>query len=88
VKADALSNLWAATAKVGGTAPVSVGFAVKRAGSSKWQRLSVDTSPPYRGFIDPSKFKKNERVQVAAVVLALDGGPSAGSIVTFRVRPR
>jgi glycosidase len=88
VKADPLTNLWTATAKVGGTAPVSVAFAVERAGSSKWRRLSVDTSPPYRGFIDPAKLKKNERVQVAAVVLALDGGASAGSIVPFRVRPR
>jgi glycosidase len=85
VKADALSNLWAATATGAGTAPVSVAFAVKRAGSSKWQRLSVDTSPPYRGFIDPAKFKKNERVDVAAVVRALDGSSSASAIVPFRV---
>jgi hypothetical protein len=86
VKADALSNLWTATATVRGSAPVSVAFAVKRAGSTKWQRLSVDTSPPYRGFIDPAKFRRNERVQVGAVVRSLDGSSSAGAVVPFRVR--
>src|SRR5581483_1306508 len=50
VKADDLSNLWAATATVKGAAPVSVAFAVRRAGAKAWQRLDVDTSPPFRGF--------------------------------------
>jgi hypothetical protein len=88
VRADELSSLWAATATVRGSAPVTVGFAVRRTGSSAWQRLAVDTSPPYRAFLDPAKFKKNERVDVAAVVRALDGSGSAAAIVPLRVRAR
>jgi hypothetical protein len=88
VRADGLSNLWSATATVGGIAPVSVAFAVRRAGSAAWQRLSVDTSPPYRGFLDPMTFKKNERVLVAAIVRSLDGSSISSAVVPFRVRAR
>jgi alpha-amylase len=88
VKGDDLSNLWAATATVAGTGPVSVAFAVLRAGSHTWQRLDVDTSPPYRGFIDPAKFGKNERVQVVAIARALDGSTAVSKVVPFRVRSR
>jgi glycosidase len=86
VQADTLSNLWAATATVSGTAPVSVAFAVLRTGSHTWQRLDVDTSPPYRGFIDPAKFKKNERIQVVAIARGLDGSTAVSPVVPFRVR--
>jgi hypothetical protein len=84
VKADPLSSYWAATATVRG--PVSVGFAVQRAGSSTWERLAVDTSPPYRAFLDPGKFKRNERVRVAAIARSLGGSTAAAAIVDFRVR--
>ena len=86
VKSDDLSNLWAATAAVSGNEPVSVAFAVLRAGSHTWQRLDVDTSPPYRGFLDPAMFKKNERVQVVAIARALDGSTAVSAVVPFRVR--
>jgi alpha-amylase len=88
VAADDLTNLWAATATVSGTVPVSVTFAVRRAGSSQWQRLDTDTSPPYRGFIDPAKFKRDERISVAAIARGLDGSTVLSAVVPFRVRVR
>jgi hypothetical protein len=84
VKGDDLSGLWVASASVSG--PVSVTFVVRR--GSKWQRLATDTSPPYRGFLDPAKFKRNERVQVAAIARGLDGSTAVSSMVPFRVRAR
>jgi glycosidase len=85
VGADSLSNLSAASATVTGTAPVSVAFAVQRAGSHTWQRLDVDTSPPFRGFIDPAKFKRHERLNVIAIARALDGSTAVSKVVPFRV---
>jgi hypothetical protein len=82
VKGDDLSGLWVASASVSG--PVSVTFVVRR--GSKWQRLDTDTSPPYRGFIDPAKFRRNERVLVAAIVRGLDGSTAVSALVPFRVR--
>jgi hypothetical protein len=82
VRGDDLSGLWVASASVSG--PVSVTFVVRR--GSTWQRLDTDTSPPYRGFIDPSKFKRNERVQVAAIARSLDGSTAVSAVVPFRVR--
>jgi glycosidase len=84
VKGDDLSGLWVASASVSG--PVSVTFVVRR--GSTWQRLDTDTSPPYRGFIDPAKFKRNERVRVAAIARGLDGSTAVSAIVPFRVRAR
>jgi hypothetical protein len=66
--------------------PVSVTFVVRR--GSTWRRLDTDTSPPYRGFIDPAKFKRNERVQVAAIARGLDGSTAVSALVPFRVRAR
>lgn len=87
VRGDTLSSLWAATATVGGSAPVTVAFAIRR-GSGAWKRLAVDDSPPYRAFLDPSKFARNEPVQLVAIARALDGSTAASGVVTFRVRRR
>ena len=87
VKGDPLSSLWAVSATVGGTAPVSVAFLVKRA-TGPWRRLDVDTSPPYRGFLEPAKFRKNERVKLVAIARALDGRTATSAVVPFRVRTR
>ncbi len=57
VAPDDLSSLFAATATVADPAPVSVAFAW-RTDSGSWHRIDVDTSPPYRGFIDPAKFRQ------------------------------
>jgi glycosidase len=88
VKGDDLSSLWAVRATVGGTAPVSVGFAVRRANAKGWQRLGVDTSPPYRAFLDPVRFKKREQVEVVAIARSLDGRTAASGVMRFRVRTR
>jgi glycosidase len=85
VKADGLTSLWTAAATVGGGAPVSVAFVVQRA-SGAWQRLDVDTSPPFRGFMDPARFKKNERVKVVAIARSLDARTASSAVVAFRVR--
>jgi alpha-amylase len=87
VRGDDLTSLWAASATVTGTAPVSVAFVVQRA-SGAWQRLDVDTSPPYRGFLDPAKFKRNERVKVVAIARGLDGRTASSAAVSLRVRRR
>ena len=86
VRGDDLTNLWAATATVAGNAPVSVAFAVRRGGG--WQRLAVDTSPPYRAFLDPARFKKNEGVELVAIARSLDGRTAVSAVVPFRVRVR
>ena len=88
VAGDTLSSLWAASATVPGRAPVTVAFAVRRAGSSTWQRLDVDDSPPYRAFIDPAHFKRNELVSVVAIARGLDGSVAVSAVTPFRVRPR
>jgi alpha-amylase len=83
VKPDGLSSLVAATATVSGTAPVSVAFAVLRQGSHTWQRLDVDTSPPYRGFLDPAKLARHEHVYVVAIARGLDGTTAVSPAVSY-----
>jgi glycosidase len=84
VAADDLSSLFAATATVADPAPVSVGFAWRTA-SGSWHRIDVDTSPPFRGFIDPAKFHRHERIQVVAVARSLDGKTAVSAVVPFTV---
>jgi glycosidase len=86
IEGDALTSLWVATATVSGKAPVSVAFAVRR--GTRWQRLDVDTSPPFRGFLDPAKFHKNEHVSVVAIARGLDGTTAVSAVMPFRVRAR
>lgn len=87
VVGDDLSNMWRVSATVAGSAPVSIGFGVRRA-NGKWTRLAADDSPPYRAFIDPAKYRKNERLELVAVVRGLDGSTAISKIVSFKVRPR
>lgn len=88
VRGDGLSNLWAVRATVGGSAPVTVTFALRRAGSKAWQRLDIDDSPPYRAFLDPAKYGTNEPVQLVAVARALDGSTAVSAVLSFRVHGR
>ena len=60
----------------------SVTFAVWRASTKRWQRLAADDSPPYRAFLDPQKFRRNEQVYLSAVVRSL-----GGDVVVWPVRP-
>jgi glycosidase len=87
VSGDNLSSMWQIAAAVPGKAPVSVAFGLKR-GKAGWRRLAVDDTPPYRAFLDPAKFRRNEPVQLVAVTRALDGSTAVSSVVGFTVRPR
>ena len=85
VRPDDLSNLVAAAATVSGNAPVSVAFAFRRVGATAWHRLDVDTSPPFRGFIDPARFRPHEHVDVIAIARGLDGSIAPSAVVPFTV---
>jgi glycosidase len=68
-----------------GGAPVSVWFAIRRRGGS-WQRVAVDDSAPYRAFLDPTRFRKNERVQAVAVARGAGGAVAVSPVVTLTPR--
>jgi hypothetical protein len=85
---DAQSPLWVVRAAVPPAPVVSVAFAVRRAGSSSWKRLDVDTSPPFRAFLDPATFAHDEKVSLVAVARGLDGRTAVSKVVSFRVRVR
>jgi hypothetical protein len=70
---------------VTGTLPLTIAFAVKRAGSSAWRRLDVDDSSPYRGFLDPAKYKKGETLQLVAIARNLNGKTATSAVVTYRM---
>lgn len=86
VTGDSLTNLWQVSV-ASPNQPVSVAFAVKRK-RGKWTRLDIDDSPPYRAFLDSARFKKKERVELVAVVRALDGRTAVSKVVPFTVRAR
>jgi len=87
VRPDELTNLVQARATVATLEPVSVAFAVKR-GSGRWARVAADGSPPYRGFLEPSRFRRGERVFVVAVAHWPDGTTTTSPVVTAVPRPR
>jgi glycosidase len=81
VARDNLSDLVRTTATAG-VAPVSVAFAVKR-GSGRWQRIAADDSPPYRAFLDPTDYRRRERVYVVAIARGLDGRTAVSAVRSF-----
>jgi hypothetical protein len=85
VAADSLSDYWFASVPAPAR-PVSVSFAVRRAGAKSWQRLAVDDSPPYRALINPKAYKRREQIYVVAIVRALDGSTAASRVVTSTPR--
>ena len=85
VASDPYTNLFDVTAKVSGKQPLTVAFAVRRPRSSTWRRLDVDDSPPYRGFLDPAKFKKGEKLRLVAIARNLDGATATSAVVTYRM---
>jgi len=87
VRGDPLTSLWVVTASFSGVQPLSTAFAVQR-GNGAWKRLSVDDSSPYRAFLDPAKFRKNEPVKLVAIARALDGTVAVSAVASFRVRSR
>ena len=78
---DALTPLFSLSAAVAGTEPVTVTFVLRR-GNRSWQRVAIDDSAPYRAFLEPARFRKHERVQVAAVARSLGGGVSTSKVAT------
>jgi hypothetical protein len=82
---DDLSGYDRLTASVAGP-PVAVTFAVSRKGGP-WRRVAIDDSAPYRGFVDPASFGKQERIRVVAVSRSLDGQTAVSKTVTFTPRP-
>ena len=87
VRADELTNLVQARATVATQEPVSVAFAVKRPGGA-WRRIAADQSPPFRGFLDPPRFRRGERVHVVALVRWPDGKTTVSPVVAAVPRPR
>ena len=83
---DALTDYDVLAASVAGE-PVSVWFAIRRPGGA-WQKVSVDDSAPYRGFVDPLSFQKGQKVDAVAVARGVDGAVSVSKVVTFTPRPR
>ena len=81
VRGDQVTNLVQARATVATAEPVSVSFAVKRARGG-WARIAADDSPPYRGFLDPQRFRRRERVDVVALARWPGGTTTVSPVVT------
>jgi hypothetical protein len=81
VSPDDLSNYLRLSVPV--TDPTAtVAFAVKR-GKRAWQRVASDDSPPYRGFLDPTRYKRKEKVEAVAIVRGLDGSVAVSRVATI-----
>jgi Alpha amylase, catalytic domain/Domain of unknown function (DUF3459) len=87
VRADELTNLVQARATVATQEPVSVAFAVKRGGRA-WRRVAADQSPPFRGFLDPPRYRRGERVHVVALARWPDGSTTVSRVVAAVPRRR
>jgi alpha-amylase len=81
VAPDNLSDYVRVTATAG-TAPVTIGFAIRRAGAT-WTRVAADDSPPYRTFLDPRRFRRREIVNVVAVARGLGGSTAVSAVRSF-----
>jgi len=76
---DDFTELTRLRARVPGTAPVSVAFAIRQDGG-EWTRLAVDDSPPFRAYLDPRRFPRGKRVEVLAVARTLDGKTALSNV--------
>ncbi len=86
VAEDTFNPLYVATATVAGTDPGTVTFAVKHA-TGTWTRLATDPSSPYRGYLDPARFARNERVSLVAIFRSTAGTIRVSRVVGLTVRP-
>jgi hypothetical protein len=86
VKPDEISSLLRVSATASTLDPLSVTFAVRRAGAKSWIRLGVDDSAPYAVYLDPRRYRKDERVSLVTVVRASDGSVSTSPVLS--VGPR
>lgn len=69
---DPFTGLKQLTAAVPTADPVSVIFALRRAGDRRWRRLAADDSPPYRAFLDGKALLRGETAHTVAIVRASD----------------
>jgi glycosidase len=83
---DRFTNFKVVRASVVGQDPVSVAFAVRPPGAKSWARLGVDDGAPYRVMLDPSRYKRGERVSLVGVVRASDGSVSTTPVLSVQVR--
>jgi hypothetical protein len=81
---DSISSYYSLRAAAPGRA-VTVAFAVRRPGG-KWRRVAVDDSAPYRGFLDPLRFKKGAHLEAVAIARTPNGATSVSDVLT--VTPR
>ena len=51
-----------------------------------WTRLAADDSPPFRAFLDPARYRRNELVHLVAIARGLDGLTAVSPVAPFRVR--
>ncbi len=86
VKPDEISSLLRVSATASTLDPLSVTFAVRRAGSRAWARLGVDDSAPYAVYLDPRRYRKGHRISLVAVARASDGSISTSPVLS--VGPR
>ena len=84
VSADDLTELVRVTATPSAKT-VSVAFAVRRA-TGGLRRLAADDSPPYRAFLDPKSYRRQETVYLVAIARALDGTTAVSAVVPTIVR--
>jgi glycosidase len=86
VRPDEISSLLRVSATASTLDPLSVAFAVRRAGAPRWSRLGVDDSGPYAVYLDPRRYRKGERISLVAVVRASDGSVSTSPVLSVTLR--
>jgi glycosidase len=79
---DDFTDLTRVRAHVAGATPVTVAFAIRRDGGD-WTRLAVDDAPPFRAYVDRSRFPRGKRVEVLAVARTLDGKTALSNVSGF-----
>jgi hypothetical protein len=84
--ADDLTAYYRLGVKGLGSSVVSVAFAIRRGGGA-WQRVAIDDSAPYRAFLNPTGFKRHEKVSGVAVARGLDGTIAMSQIASFVPHP-
>ena len=82
---DELSELFRVTATVKTLDPSSVAFALRRGGKA-WMRIAVDDGAPFRAFLEPSRFRKGEKVELVAVAKGSNGSVAISPVVVATPR--
>ena len=82
---DELSELFRVTATVKTLDPSSVAFALRRGGKA-WVRIAVDDGAPFRAFLEPSRFRKGEKVELVAVAKGSNGSVAISPVVVATPR--